>query len=246
MSERFDPNSMCLWWPKIIDLGIPVPKTTIAQTPDECPDLLNQWMWAAIGESDEGIPSGWGVWFQRVQELADSIGYPLFVRTDLFSGKHGWNRTCYVPAADGLERHLLWIVHDGELASFIGMRHRAVVLREYLLLDPPFRAFEGMPVARERRYFVRDGEVICHHPYWIADAMRWYAGTPKPRDWERDLAALNEERAAEVKLLTEYATRVAAIMDGYWSVDFACAHDGTWYLIDMARGENSWHPDHAD
>lgn len=32
--------------------------------------------------------------------------------------------------------------------------------------------------------------------------------------------------------------------EGYWSVDFAKGQDGTWYFIDMAEGDQSWHPRH--
>ena len=46
----------------------------------------------------------------------------------------------------------------------------------------------------------------------------------------------------EIELLTEHAKQVAEKFKGFWSVDFCKAKDGRWILIDMAIGEDSWHP----
>ena len=56
---------------------------------------------------------------------------------------------------------------------------------------------------------------------------------------------LNKEGKEEITLLSEYATKVSEVLDGYWSVDFAEVKGGglNWRLIDMAEGEKSWHPD---
>jgi hypothetical protein len=39
---------------------------------------------------------------------------------------------------------------------------------------------------------------------------------------------------------------IAEVLDGYWSVDFACDTAGKWHMIDMARGEISWHPPNCE
>ena len=48
-----------------------------------------------------------------------------------------------------------------------------------------------------------------------------------------------------MRLLTGYASMVARAIEGFWSVDFCKGADGQWYLIDMATGANSWHPEHS-
>lgn len=131
-----------------------------------------------------------------------------------------------------------------EMAGILGLSFRALVFREFLPLDAPFTAFNDMPVARERRYFVRDGKAVCWHPYWQEQAVLAYRGaTPLPADWQQQLAQLNAMDDAEVQALTTMAETFGKRNPGYWSVDFARTRAGRWVLIDAARGEVSWHPD---
>ena len=222
--------SLLYWWPRIKDLGIPVPRTEIVKLPSEVlfkapfkPELLEPYM-------------------DTIYEAARRIGYPLFLRSDQLSGKHDWIDTCYVPSEEVLFSHIIRVLEWHHLAQVIPIPARALVFREFLELDWAFRAFRGMPVARERRYFIKDGKVLCHHPYWPEEAVReWEWSVDKP-NWRELLAELNRETPEEVELLTGYSLRVAEVMDGFWSIDYARARDGTWYLIDMAVGEISWHP----
>jgi len=242
----YDKNSMVLWWPKIKGLGIPVPKTTIIRMPRA---FLKQ---ASIEK-----------YMPLIKKTAKQLGYPLFIRTDLASGKHSWEKSCYVPNPKVLLDHMLEVISFNECADLVGLLWQAIVLREFIELDWKFTTFTGkMPVAKERRYFVKDGTVQCHHPYWLQDAIeqhlkfcrdfdRWAKKADAkrtrtreeiPEHWKRMLAGLNKETPHEIKLLTGYAEKVAKAMDGeYWSVDFAHAKNGVWYLIDMGTGENSFH-----
>lgn len=144
------------------------------------------------------------------------------------------------------------------------------MIRRFLDLEHRFSAFEGLPISKERRYFIRDGAVLCHHPYWTNDVIaKWYVavgdqekelreicgdeGTPAfvktrlPHDWEKILATLNEESDAEVEYLKLQAERIAKEFPGYWSVDFACeAGTGAWFVIDMAPGDESYHVEGCD
>jgi hypothetical protein len=42
------------------------------------------------------------------------------------------------------------------------------------------------------------------------------------------------------------AEAFAENVPGFYSVDFAQKADGQWVMIDAARGELSWHPEHGD
>jgi hypothetical protein len=226
-----DKTSFFYWWPKVKDLGVPVPRT-------ECVDIGPQFRRDMLANFDgklDHLPE----WDKQVREAAARIGYPLFLRTDLSSGKHGWRDTCFVPDSASLPFHVVQVVEWNELAGVMGLDYRGLVLREYISLEAPFTAFAGLPIARERRYFVRDGKVVCHHPYWPEDAIE----RPSEEDWRELLAELNEESEAEIMCLSNYAGAIAGVVDGYWSVDFAKAQNGLWYLIDMAVGEESWHPE---
>lgn len=227
---ELDRSSLLFWWPKVRDIGIPVPTTAIVP-------LSNEDGRAYL--DGKSLPSNFVL---TLQEYAKVMGYPLFLRTDQASNKHGWKDASYVPSEKELLPHLGQVLEFNELAHIMGLPYEAVVLREYIPLQSSFEAFHGrLPIAKERRYFVRNGEVICHHPYWIEDAIEGYR--PSKENWKELLSELNDESEDEIKLLSLHAGLVSSAIDGYWSVDFACSRTGKWYLIDMAEGQASWHPD---
>ncbi|MGB9660682.1 MAG: ATP-grasp domain-containing protein [Moorellaceae bacterium] len=248
-----DKSSMLYWWPKVKDISVPKPETIIIRIGYR----------PLLGMLD-GEPLRPDL-HAKIMAATRQLDYPLFVRTDQASGKHDWERTCYVDYSGTLWKNIYRLIEFNEIAGVFGLQPEALVFRKYIPLEAPFKAFYGqMPVARERRYFVRDGGVECHHPYWIEDAIsEWWervaelgaAGVlkawdqdklePLPTNWREVLAELNNETQEEIKLLTAYAEEIGrAIGKGYWSVDFAKGQDGVWYFIDMAEGEKSWHPEH--
>jgi len=237
MSKRVDTNSLLYWFPKIEKLDIPVPRTETLRIP----------FWDMVRFMDNGTSK----YEAKIKERASRIGYPLFLRTDQGSGKHDWKNTCYVRDEDEL------IVHACSIVD-INLMHdlccEALVFREYIEMDSKFTAFYGdMPVNPERRYFINNGTVLCHHSYWIEDAIEKGTsnrilpdGTLKkilPDNWRELAREMNRETEEEIKLLTSYAEKVASVLDGYWSVDFCKARDGRWILIDCGIGYISWHPE---
>ena len=223
-------NSLMYWFPLIEDLDIPMPETTFMSiNRDEMLRVLDgRGKWPRFFEGD-------------VKELAHAMGYPLFLRTDQASGKHGWETTCYVENEDELLSHIHGVLDYNETNIFMGMDpYEALVFREFIPLASLFTAFQGLPIAKERRYFAKDGEVLCHHPYWIEDAVE--RGGPKREDWRSVLAEMNME-GMEIPILTLYSKEVSEVLEGYWSVDYAMSKRGRWYLIDCALGDRSWHPE---
>ena len=223
MLER---SSLLWWWPRVRDVAVPKPRTVVVRVG-----------WRVLMELLDGrpLPEEVRAW---VEVCARELGYPLFVRTDLASCKHEWGRTCFVEKPEDLWRNVFRLV-DGN--GVLDLACEAIVLREYIPLVHAFRAFWGLPVARERRYFVRDGEVVCHHPYWPEDAIRFF-GVEEPDGWREALRALSEEPPEEVGMLSGYARELARALPGAWSVDFALGQDGRWYFIDAAEAARSWHP----
>jgi hypothetical protein len=220
---------MTWWWPKVETVDVPKPRTIII--PADSLDILS-----LVEPEWEGDPRKM---LDAVERAAEEIGYPLFLRTDLVSGKHRWKESCYVASRKHLETCLYGVIEANILAD---VNPKAVVVREYIPMKAAFTAFSGeMPVAKERRYFIRDGKVVCHHPYWPEDAIRFMPGK-EPEGWREKLAQFNRETPEEIGLLIKYASKLAEVLSGYWSVDFAYGHDGVWYFIDAARGELSWHP----
>jgi len=219
-----DKNSMLYWYPKIKDLPIPQPRTEI---------IPITWRWSNDGVEidDESL--------KCIKEKAKKFKFPLFVRTDHGSGKHDWKNTCFVEKPSKLERHIKNLILWGLTVDVIGLPCNAIALREYIQMNNLFTAFHGrMPVNPEIRFFI-DGKILCWHWYWIEDAI-YNAST---ENWKEILnECKNSITEEEIETLNKYAEIISKRLEGYWSVDFCQGKDGTWYLIDCALGENSWHP----
>jgi len=217
---------MNYWYLKIKHLNIPMPKTKIPVTKP-----VRDW-WRLLDGGDTLSEDE----KQMIGDAAAEVGgYPVFMRSDLCSGKHSFERTCFVQNEDAVIRQI-WAIVDENACCDCMME--SIVIREYIPPAAAFKAFEGLPIAPERRYFVRDAEVVCHHSYWIEDAIR---NPTADGDWKSVLAWMNQERD-EVPLLTGYAEQVARELGGDWSIDFMLGRDGAWYLIDIATAMQSWHP----
>lgn len=228
-------NSMLFWYPKIKDLDIPIPKTEIVEIPIQ--DFMN-FMDCKLSLCLK--------YAKEIKIASEKIGFPLFMRTDLCSGKHDWDKSCYVIIKEEIPQNLYTMVESSFMAD---LDPSALVFREYIPMASKFTAFWGhLPISPERRYFVRNGLVEEHFPYWVEDAIKnpsvyqWIGETAPTRKWKNLLAEMNFEGTEEIVLLTKQAEKVAKIVDGYWSVDFCKGKDGIWYLIDMGLGEESWHP----
>lgn len=222
-------NSMLYWWPLVKDLGIPMPKTAIVKIPH-----------LEMGSIIGGDPKQFMKYMPEILEAIKEVGgYPVFMRSDVGSGKHEWSKTCYVPNEDQLYQHIANLIEWHEMVDIIGLNYQALVFREMLPLMTSFRAFMGFPVNKERRYFIRNGRVQCHHHYWIEGAVE--EGRPTDVVWRNKLFDLNLETREEITKLTKMAEKLSKKLKGYWSVDFAMTNGGKWYFLDAALGATSYH-----
>lgn len=169
--KKPNPNSMLTWWPRVAPLPIPTPRTALLEEP--VPGLLMRWLWQCEGEEtlSHEDATAWSEYLGALRRAAQRIGYPVFLRTDHTSHKHAYEASCFLLTEGAFSRHLYEVIIAHGLA--FGMPDAAAMaVREWLDLDSSFTAFNGMPVAAERRYFVRDGRVECHHPYWASTDAR--------------------------------------------------------------------------
>ena len=218
-------TSMLYWYPRIRNLVIPQPKTRMYKLTEQ---ELNTF-------HNEQFPE---TFMENIEPIVSEFSYPLFVRTDFASGKHGWKDTCFIESKEKLSRNIFEIVVENLIADLFGLPFEALIFREYIPLEAGFKAFYGdMPVAKERRYFINNKQIQCYHPYWPKEAIR----TPDNEDWEKIIEEQNKETKEEIELLSNYALMVGEVLDGYWSVDFAYGQDKIWYLIDCAEGDRSYH-----
>lgn len=220
--DRF-ADSMLKWYPKIKDLDVPQPKTEII--------LLSEKEYLSTMDA---MPMAI---VNKVIPVIQKFVLPVFIRTDQSSAKHYWKDTCFYNGSN-LVQHLYELCEFNHCADFMGLPFRSIIVREYIPMDSKYTASGDMPVNPERRYFIKNGKILCHHHYWIKDAIK----NPSVKNWEELSDEMNNETEEEIKLLSSYVGQVINVIDGFWSIDFCKAKNGRWYLIDMATGENSWHP----
>lgn len=237
MKRNRDKNALSFWFPQISDIGIPVPETEIIQVENDLglvaelvdlpDDIRSDYMWV-------------GMEISRIAR--QRFGYPIFLRTGHLSAKHQWDKSCFVKSGADIRRAMFTLIETSQIAQICDpLPTDEWVVRRFIELETHFTAFEGMPVAKEFRVFIRPGEVVCRHPYWPIEALVDAPNITSPDwryKWLNELTWLTKEDSDTINL---YAQMVADTMDGNWSVDFAKALDGKWYLIDMADAAQSYH-----
>lgn len=219
-------NDLAFWYPRVAPL-VPTPATWIVRTDVELAYLLD-------GEAPPGLEA----FIDELRRAGDEAGWPCFLRTSHGSGKHDWKHTCFVESADQVPARVAALVEWSAMVDFFGLPTTTWVVRELLHTSPAFSAFWGdMPVTKERRYFVVDGKVIGHHPYWPPEAIEGHTEDP---DWRSKLDELNRIHPAEVRELTEMTKQIGNVLEGDWSVDWLWTVDRGWVLIDMALASESY------
>lgn len=220
-------NKTCLtyWYPKIKSLkAVLTPKTLIF--PMHFEDQLSL--------LDQKPTDSFKEVIKKIKEEGKSLGSPLFLKNSLFSGKHNWQHTCFIKDLEKLEDHVGSIT---DFAYTVGCEESMfLILREFIDTKSPFTAFGGMPVTKERRYFVEEGKVTFHHPYWPPESIR----EPSIENWQELLEKLNQEPEDEIKYLKKLTEIVGQTLGGSWSVDWLQGSNGQWYLIDMAEKHKSF------
>lgn len=234
-----DRNSLAYWYPRIKD-AVPTPETHILEAEADLTSLLD-------GETPDGFDS----LVSGLCLAADMVGWPCFLRTGHGSGKHDWERTCFVRRSADMAQHVGALVEWSHLVDFMGLPTNVWVVRQMLPTEPLFRceAYGGFPVTREFRLFVRaggiDGAGVSHvQPYWPPESCE--QGRPDVEDWRDLLRASWTVSPWEGVAICDLAlTAVRAIGSGYWSVDVLQDRDGGWWVTDMAEGDASfqWDPD---
>lgn len=256
-----NPNSFSTWFEPLrgdADLQWYLPTTEVVWLPQPV------WAEEILDEPEAHLNTV----AAEIERLAAKwqFGWPVFVRTNLLSGKHNYRDTCLMPDATALRRNLNALVEAHAMAAFTMQGDCTIdsfVVRKFLRLRHAFTAFNGLPIANEYRYFVTSGKIECMHPYWPVDAVRdgFIADMPRPmaeedegmaRGWhgipEGWVAMLAKMQAYKPTGWThvERAGTVVEKATGFpsWSIDFAEDTTGHWWLIDMALAEESWHPPH--
>ena len=231
-----DKTRLKYWFPLLEKAGLPIPKTIMVEaSEEEIVTIYNSFDTGKLGKGFDSLA-------EKIKIAADTIGYPCFLRTDHFSGKHNWDKTCFLQSADDIKQHVFEIAYFWECVNMFGAPCDTWVVREFLPTIPHgvCQNYGNMPICKEFRFFVKDGTIKCFHPYWPLQALN--DGAPQYNgnfDYEAFCTLENE---AEV---SELVTAAAQAVAGEWSIDVLETKNG-WYITDMAEAHKSYHWEPCD
>lgn len=147
-----------------------------------------------------------------VAAAAEFGNAPVIIKDYVKSRKHEWNEACFVPKASDLDqlREVVTTFVERQGDSLVG----GVVVREFIQLEGVGTHDQsGMPLTREHRVFVFDGEPIANAPYWAgAD----YAGSAP---------------------LEGFVEVMKSVRSRLFSMDLALGSDGRWRIIELGDGQ---------
>lgn len=208
-----DRLDMAHWFPMIRDLDVPTPETQPLP----------------LDRSGEGPPE-WDTGL--TSEIVENLGGEAFVRSGYKSAQIDQSGShIFSAASEEIDRTLMELLSQH---AMMGMRlGESLWLREYLDVD--FCAYGREPLVPEVRAFIRDGEVVCHHP-----RLEGFEDHPDHRETAEEFIESGWDSEHRDETVQDYAERVADAVDGWWSVDFIMDRSGHWYCTDMALDALYW------
>jgi hypothetical protein len=251
-----DLNSIFTWYPLIKDV-VPTPDTTLIPQYKKygaAKDHPFKSLDDALLYKKPSTDPGMRYLVNEACRAAHLYGYPVFIKSDQLANKHDWIDSCFVTSDEQMEAGIKNIV-EFTMMLMMGPDFRGLAVRRFIELDWKFHAFNGMPVAREFRFFIKNGDVQCWHPYWFPAALR----NIDDEDWMPKLREIQKLSSGEHSMLVtlckqiSHAVEPLGAKDNYWSIDWCQSKEGAlqnpdgsysggrWYMTDMATGENSFH-----
>lgn len=225
-----NPTSAMYWHPIVSKLrGINVPKTILIQFDEQL-----VWDIESNEPMNEICP--------RIAAACETIKYPCFFRTDFASAKHEGPSSYLITQESDIPTIVYKTIMDNLMKD---QMPSAFMVREYLHLFAPFKAFGGHPIAKEFRFFTKNGRYVCHHFYWPEAAIKFYRpeDEAKAGSWKAKLRVMNNLSPMLIHLLKLQVNRIGRALTESkgWSLDFAQDVDGKYWFIDAAEGFKSWH-----
>ena len=225
MTDYPDERDIAYWHPRLSAAGVLTPATALVAAPDG-------------GVPPPGVPAPrYWEFLAVLLGCGRTLGYPFVLRTGLALPKHRWAAACLVGAAGEIDARVratqAWC--DGR-----GLPVRTWAARQYVPPVDGFAVYDGLPVGREFRVFLRDGRPLCVHPLWPRAAVD--AARPVEPHWPDALAALTELRPdTDRKVLLTLARRAATFLPGEWAIDFLATQDGRWVAHSASPSALAWH-----
>lgn len=156
------------------------------------------------------------------KELDTFGNQPIVIKDYVKSQKHYWAEACFIPdASDGQKAEA--VIH-----KFIELQdvdlNEGLVFREFVELEQlTNHSQSGMPLTKEFRVFIKDGEVMTIFKYWDEG------------DYENVEPEIESFRA----IFTTIKSR-------FFTMDIAKKKNGDWIIVELGDGQVAGLPDNAD
>lgn len=169
------------------------------------------------------LNTGHDVSMDEVMQALSLFGdRPVLVKDFVKSRKHEWNEACYIPHAS--DRQAV----ERVVTRFLQLQgedlNEGLVFREFVEFEPLVsHSKSGMPLIKEFRLFVLDGQIIFSTPYWEEGN---YNHDQPPIDMFRGIAQTIQSR--------------------FFTMDVARKLNGTWNIIELGDGQVAGLPARAN
>jgi len=227
---KMDKSSFLYWYPKILG-KLETPRSVIIPFSTQNAVQILSGNEDALSDLVDTV----------ISELRKNhISFPVFFKTDFYSAKWYWVDTCFINSKNDLEKNIASLLSSNQDDDCRPIN--ALIFKQYIQPETKLSAFNNMPIGKERRYFIENKRVLCHHPYWEENSLEFF-NKDYPEDWKDILHDLNAEDDSEIETLTRKSELFARLIDddGYFSIDFMQGIAGNWYVIDCAEGHKSYH-----
>jgi hypothetical protein len=160
---------------------------------------------------------------ENFQHEIDVFGdKPIVIKDYVKSQKHYWNEACFIPNASDKEKA------NSVISKFIELQdsdlNEGLVFREFVELEELTNHSEsGMPLTKEFRVFIKNGEVMTILKYWDEG------------DYQ------NVEPVIE-----NFEEIIPKIKSNFFTMDIAKKKDGNWIIVELGDGQVAGLPDNAD
>lgn len=225
-------NCFTQWFSTVEQCNIPAPESIVIDFPMHLTMAIGD---HALNDADNAEMTNIA---EQIQAFGRKVGFPVFMKNSLFSGKHYWKETCLITENMSLDDICRNIFNLTEMSLCIGVDFSVyLVIRKMIECKPAFTAFFGeMPVTEEYRVFANKGTVIGYQPYWPEAAIE----RPSSENWASELKTISSASQTDLKDIFEMASQVTLKLDDSYSVDFLKDSSGKFWLIDMALASESY------
>lgn len=156
------------------------------------------------------------------KELDTFGNQPIAIKDYVKSQKHYWAEACFIPDASDRQKA------ETVIRKFIELQdvdlNEGLVFREFVELEQlTNHSQSGMPLTKEFRIFIKDGEVMTVFKYWDEG------------DYENVTPEIESFRA----IFTSIKSR-------FFTMDIAKKKNGNWIIVELGDGQVAGLPDNAD